>query len=930
MGYRNIGKTNPISSPYSPSSYHSIAMRTVCTATYSPDWYRQQIQTHQLQLVAATPQAAKTVRLPYQPYYTLERLAQKRLSRVGKAIAPPLIAHQALCLAIEQVYNCSDIPGTARAMMPTVRDLLRSGGDLQLDSGQAFETNAVDMPSCVSLVPAYQQQLHANGWVDQAEQFWQACQQENQTFHVGAFGETPLFIYGYFYLTPDQLAFVDAIAGDGSILVLPSGDADWFADNRDALAQLQQQGWQVESEPATSATPNLGTRLQEKFLGNSSPPAEVPCYAYPHLEAEVRGIMGKVKSLLRRGVLARDIAIVARNDAFYGDTILDIATEYQVPVRALYAVPLSETRLGAWMQDLLQAIDQDFPFELTARVLRHPLAGRLSPDEWQQVRQFHPQGISQWQKAGVDLSLLATNERDTYENWVSRLQQILTDWQIRQRAARWAREIVAFYQWKEALALLQKRRENIVVSRAEFIEEAIATLNLTTVPAQPGRGGVALHNPISLFGAQYQHIFVVGMASRLLPQPIQDDPMLDFCDRKWLRQQGIPINTAPQYARQEAFAFYNLLGTATESLTFSYPKLISQENYDPSPYLESLEISPSEPPPLAIASWETARRIALQNQQLVQKLSKRDRILPTIQHAWEVEKQRESTAPYNEYDGAIQISIDPNRRKFSASQLTQIGHCPFQWFASRLLKLEELTEADTELSYSLKGKLYHKVLEKFAQRVLSEIEKETLETTLETAFDEAEKDEKIAAEIAAVEGWQARRQEHLNTLRHAISQTDFLPPGATIQDTEKRFEGTWHDLQITGYIDRIDSTKDGLRIVDYKTASNPPKGIKDQQGQLKIDIQLPLYAQVAAPSLFPNQPVAATVYYSLTKGKIFNKTKKATAQEDIAHFAEKVKYYLQAGYYPVNPDRKQEACEQCSFDLVCRRGNRLARKTEET
>lgn len=905
-------------------------MRTVCTKNHSADWYRQQIQTHQLQLVAATPQAAKTVRLLYQPHQTLEHLAQKRLYRAGWAIAPPLIAHQALCLAIEQVYNCSDIPGTARAMMPTVRDLLRSGAVSEIEGQEALETNAADMPSCVSLVPAYQQQLRANGWVDQAEQFWQAGQYENQTSNVGAFGETPLFIYGYFHLTPDQLAFVDAIACDGSILVLPSGDADLFADNRDALAQLQQQGWQVESEPATSAMANLGIRLQEKFLGNSSPPAEVPCYAYPHMEAEVRGIMGKVKSLLRQGVLARDIAIVARNDAFYGDTIGDIATEYQVPVRALYAVPLSETRLGAWMQDLLQAIAQDFPFELTARVLRHPLAGRLSPDEWQQVRQSHPQGIQKWQAAGIDLSLLATNQQDTYENWVSQLQQILTDWQIRRRAARWAREIVAFYKWNEALALLQKRRENIVVSRADFIEEAIATLHLTTVPAQPGRGGVALHTPISLFGAQYQHVFVVGMASRLLPQPIQDDPMLDFCDRKWLRQQGIPIDTASQYTRQEALAFYNLLGTATESLTFSYPKLISQENYDPSPYLDSLEILPSEAPPLAIASWETARRMALQNQQLVRVLLKRDRIFPTTQHAWEVEKQRESAAPYNEYDGAIQISIDPNRRKFSASQLTQIGHCPFQWFASRLLKLEELTEADTELSYSLRGKLYHKVLEKFAQRAPSLTEGVPLEQTLETAFEEAEKDENIAPEIAAVAGWQASRQEHLNALRHAISQTDFLPPGATIQDTEKRFDGTWHGLRITGIVDRIDTTKDGLRIVDYKTASNPPKGIKDQQGQLKTDIQLPLYAQVAAPSLFPNQPVAATVYYSLTKGKILNNQKNAAAEADLADFVEKVKYYLQAGYYPVNPDKRQEACGQCSFDLVCRRGNRLARKTEET
>jgi hypothetical protein len=84
----------------------------------------------------------------------------------------------------------------------------------------------------------------------------------------------------------------------------------------------------------------------------------------------VRGTLARIKCLLAEGVPPDEIALVARDDAFYGPIVSAIAWEYGLPVRTLYAVPLSETRLGAWFELLLEVIFSDLPFEATARTVQ--------------------------------------------------------------------------------------------------------------------------------------------------------------------------------------------------------------------------------------------------------------------------------------------------------------------------------------------------------------------------------------------------------------------------------------------------------------------------------------------------------------------------------------------------------------------------------
>ena len=116
-------------------------------------------------------------------------------------------------------------------------------------------------------------------------------------------------------------------------------------------------------------------------------------------------------------------------------------------------------------------------------------------------------------------------------------------------------------------------------------------------------------------------------------------------------------------------------------------------------------------------------------------------------------------------------------------------------------------------------------------------------------------------------------------------------------------------------------------LIDYKTGSSPPKGVSDVNGKACIDLQLPLYQEVAAPALFPDETVAAAYYYSLTKTKKLSKA--LPSEQDLADVTDRCKAHLKHGHFPVQPDVGSVACQYCAFDMVCRQGSRLSRKSRK-
>ena len=836
------------------------------------------------------------------PHYSLESVAQSIVRRRGMGIASALSSRRLLQVAVREVIKTLDVEGTAKAFLATVKDLLRSGIDLT----KLQQASNPRIQQLGSLVLAYQKQLRQRNRIDSAELYWQGA--------IDVTYQKTYLFYGYFAPGKDELAVINAIAGNNSIFVLCLNKL--YPQNRVATEWLQERGWEV-GQTQSNITVGINRQLQHCFNQTSTLPEGVSFNVFPNIEAEVRGVLTQVKVLLTQGVSVKDIVLVTKDEQLYGKTLIDVAWEYDLPIEVGYEIPIEQTRVGAWFKLLLEVIRDNFPFEATAKLLSHPLANYMSAEIWTQARQTHPQGLTAWQKLGVDLSLLDFPQGGDSRVWVKRSLDIFFNWDVLEKAKGWAREIVAYYRIQEALQELSSHQGQ-QLSKRVFIAEINEILALLTIPAQPGIGGIQLHCPTSLLGTNYPHVFVLGSAEGILPHAIADDPILDFYNRKQLVKQGLSIETAVDIAQRETFYFYCLLGVPTQSIVFSYPEIIDRNPTIASSYLSRWGLKPSSVNTLPIVSIESARRLYVRQPNLLQPDS--SLLIPQIVKAWQVSAHRESDLARDLYDGVISIGIDPQSRTFSASGLTQLGQCPFKWFSARLLKLKELVEAESDLSAAFRGNLYHRCLELSLSQVktaddLAKFNREQLAQIFTTAERELN--------LTQLPGWDAQRQEHLNLLELNLIAPEFLPPEREVVAIETKFTTQWNGLQLRGQVDRIDRTPSGLMVIDYKTSGATPAGIKDNEGKANIDLQLAVY-QDAIAEKYPHEAIDPPTYYSLTKQK--NIGRRQQKPEELTAFAQQVKSHLERGYYPVSPDIDRKACRYCDYDLVCRKGNRLSRK----
>ena len=827
-------------------------------------------------------------------HYSLESLAQNIVRRQGVGIASTLLSRRLLQNAVREVIETKDVEGTAKAFLTTIKDLFCSG----VDPSVLQQSSEPRIQQLGNLAIAYRRQLRQNQKIDRAELYWQSREVNYQKAYL---------FYGYFLPSTGELNLINAIAGQDSILVLPQ---DALLTQQKPQEWLQSQGWELLASNRKQS--NLGKQLQQSFQQQGDLPANVCLHTFTDLTAEVRGVLAQVKILLTQGIRAKDIVLVTRDEQLYGEILQDIAWEYGLPIQVSYEIPLEQTRMGAWLKLLLEVIRDNFPFEATAKLLSHPLAKYMSAEIWSQARAKHPEGFNRWQELGVDLSLLnLTSNSYSREFWLQRLQEILSTWDVLEKGKAWAKETVAYYRLQEALSELRQPSQQMLTKQA-FLAEINEILALLTILSQPGTGGIELHSPGALLGTKYAHVFILGAREGILPSAIADDPILDFHSRKQLIMQGVEIETAVDLARQETLSFYCLLNVPTHSLTFSYPELSDRNPSIPSPFLTRLKLKPTQVNTLPLASVEQARQTYLSQPSLLEAQTANSLLLPQIIHNLQVEASREE-ATANEYNGVIDIAIAPESKIFSASQLTQIGQCPFKWFSARLLRLKELPEAELDLGAAVRGNLYHRTLELSLEQIkIASDLADFNRVQLAKAFTQAETE----LNLTQLSGWNRQRQEHLNLLALNLATAEFLPPDREVVATETKFDIEWHGLQIKGQVDRIDRTAAGLAIIDYKTSSVTPAGVKDAAGKANLDIQLAVY-QDAIDRVYSQETIDTAAYYSLTQRKTLSHPQKEPAE--LAAFAERVKTHLQQGYYPVAPDLDRKACRYCSYDLVCRK-----------
>lgn len=109
------------------------------------------------------------------------------------------------------------------------------------------------------------------------------------------------------------------------------------------------------------------------------------------------------------------------------------------------------------------------------------------------------------------------------------------------------------------------------------------------------------------------------------------------------------------------------------------------------------------------------------------------------------------------------------------------------------------------------------------------------------------------------EGYQSKEQEKNKYIEgKQILQTYYEENKHSLKAPlaiEERFEIPFDGFLLTGVIDRIDETPEGLEIIDYKTGQSVP-----DEEELRADLQLPIY-HLAAEKKWNSRPHRLTLYF---------------------------------------------------------------------
>jgi hypothetical protein len=861
-----------------------------------------------VQVITPHPSAAARLTVPY---ISLSRIALEKLRGSGFKVAPPRVARNLLRSVIARTFIGLDASALAGRMRGSLDVVLRT----DIDEAKLTQSDSRNARQLGIIAKQYRTALRQERYVDEAELLAFAAAS-------GEFEPRPLYIYGYHRPRREEILFIDKAAGEGSTLFLPCSDDAIFDSTRYWIGILEERGWSIDRSHSRDQD-HIGQLAAAQFVSRAEGenPAVEAC-AYPDIDAEVRATLGAVKRLVIDGEDPYSIAVVCRDPALYARTCNVVAAEYCLPIRIEHQVPIAATDLGGFIRLFIDAFLSDLPFESTVRMAMHPLGPGLERSKLQAARKVRISGRESWETVWPDLRQIHFEGSAPVSTWVAWLMDAFKLLGVTDRAAHRTREIIALNHLVEALRAVVpiETREIDLEAFAAILSEVMSE---ETVPMRPGSAGVTLTQPKRLIAADFDHLFVMGMAEGIFPQPPREDPVIDFFERKRLAHQGVDFAGAAELARWEDLSMYLALLSARKSIHCSYPRVVNNGETIESSFFKRLGVNVTEASglPPHPSGKEEERTMILRHADVATE----DGSLAFARKQYVVEERRERAPNFDEFDGIIDIPYDPSRRTWSASQLTSIGQCSFRWFSQRLLRLQPVEELEIGLTPQVLGKLFHKTLEIAVSRSKGEenIRFATLDQ-LEAAFAEVELDEELG--VTLLPNWSAERVDLLRKLRKAIEAPDFIAYGAAVLETEKEFRTEWMGFPLTGTIDRIDATQGGLIAVDYKTGGRVPRGAKDRSGKLTVDVQLPLYADVALPQMYPHGQFGNSVYYSIFKAKILRSVKNDD-MDKLQLLAEDIHSILAAGSFAVDPDESEKSCTYCDFDSVCRKGPRIRRKS---
>ena len=418
--------------------------------------------------------------------------------------------------------------------------------------------------------------------------------------------------------------------------------------------------------------------------------------------------------------------------------------------------------------------------------------------------------------------------------------------------------------------------------------------------------GVIVNTVHGVKGAEFPIVFVPFLRSASFPLNFRTSKRINRPPDIWLQyEQDADISPKEHHINEERRLFYVAVTRAKEKLYLLVPKKAT------SPFIKELSDTLMEDQTMIKPNTNprTHSDLKTKYEQYIQKALSREAYNQVNEYgkALKIIHKHERGQPIslgdsdweNELKLYLQKDFEPpiaDRINLSASAIDTYENCPLKFRLGQIDGIPQ-TAKKPELVF---GNIIHTVLQRFHESD-KELSKERILRLLDKEWKKGEFDYAVREEKFKEQG-----QDILERYQRLIS---IDPPN--VLRIEEQFAFEIGPITIRGAIDRIDDTKEGLAILDYKTSKTPSSA--------KSSLQLAVYSMYLEQlddKQIGGLPVSASLYFLREKEKPIRSHSFTTDQ--IGEAKEKI-IQVAAGIRKKEFDAKTgKHCDWCDYkNLVC-------------
>lgn len=520
----------------------------------------------------------------------------------------------------------------------------------------------------------------------------------------------------------------------------------------------------------------------------------------------------------------------------------------------------------------------------------------------------------------------------------------------------------------EGLSALDRTGSTVSFETFSLIAEAA----LSEIGASVGRFGGEGVNILTFAearGLSFKTVFIPGLAERIFPTTIRQDPLLADrvrCELNVISEGAIFLPAKSDRLDEEALLFELARRSARDEIVCSYPRFEEGTGKEriPSSFLRFIEAYSIDGAHKAGLDCERVSRLApaargvelLSADELDFEKARGyagggDGALPDniffSRGARLVRGRWGTPSRFTPYDGVfsskealagLRAILEEQKWRFSPTSLEAYAGCPFDYFLTRILGVEVLEEPERMVSLgpSERGILIHRILARLfgelRERGLLPLSAAPAEEVFGIAdlvvtrlLEEFSKTEPVGLPVF----WEMDKRLVRESVRLLIEEERLEADGFVPSQFEKWFGGDRDGIDVScecggrsvsfkGRIDRIDTAADGqFRVIDYKTGKLAGK---DQDLAHGTALQLPIYLMAAARILGAEIRAGEARYRHVGAGEgrsavVFSGSLWDEGRAEFDRIIDVITRGIERGIFFAPADG--EACRYCDVRIAC-------------